>query len=186
MRRGRFVITTAAMILCASFVSANAMASECLPGIEIAVRKNPVYKQLYMHLASNRAELKALLAAVVDQTSYASLLTEADSIASTVEGGRLVVTLADGTVVVDTAAPDDPTNALPSGNSYAHFRAKTVNENHNSRVAIFAAQLYPCGIGVERKLSTSTGVTESYVALRLGRHLDSEGTARLSATLTDE
>jgi hypothetical protein len=38
----------------------------------------------------------------------------------------------------------------------------------------------PCGIGLERKLSTTTGVTETYVAIRLGTHLDSLGTARLS------
>jgi hypothetical protein len=38
----------------------------------------------------------------------------------------------------------------------------------------------PCGIGLERKLSTTTGVTETYVAMRLGTHLDNLGTARLS------
>jgi hypothetical protein len=76
-------------------------------------------------------------------------------------------------LVVDTAS---------THNSYANFVAKAVNENHNSRVAILATQLYPCGIGLERKLSTSTGETESYLALRLGRHLDSVGTARLSTT----
>ena len=69
---------------------------------------------------------------------------------------------------------------MASGNSWAHFLAKTVNENHNSRVAIFDAQEWPCGIGLERKLSTTTGVTETYVAIRLGTHLDSLGTARLS------
>jgi hypothetical protein len=61
-----------------------------------------------------------------------------------------------------------------------HFTNKTVNENHNSRIAIVSAQLYPCGVGIESKLSTSTGTTESYVALRLGKHLNSAGTARLS------
>jgi len=88
--------------------------------------------------------------------------------------------LPDGTVVVDTGKTDDPTNTLPQGNSYQHFLDKTVNENHNSRVAIMSAQQYPCGLGVESKLSSSTGFVESYVAIRLGAQLDSNGTARLS------
>jgi hypothetical protein len=148
----------------------------CLPGIETAVRRNQVYKHLYSVLASHQSRLKNLLAAVVDQGTYTALLTHAASVASKVEDGRVVVTLPDGTVVVDTAS---------SANSYANFIAKTVNENHNSRVAVFATQLYPCGIGLERKLSTSTGEIESYLALRLGKHLDSVGTARLSTTQTE-
>lgn len=194
MRTRRSMITVVGMVLCAALASTSASAvanssrqvesskghdrfdQECLPGIEIAVRRNRVYRELYGVLASHRADLKALLGAVVDQTSYEALLTEAESIASMVDGGRVVLTLPDGTVVVDTASEN---------NSYEGFTSKTVNENHNSRVAIFAAQLYPCGIGLERKLSTSTGETESYLALRLGSHLDSVGTARLSATQTD-
>jgi len=80
----------------------------------------------------------------------------------------------------DTGRPDDPTNVLAAGNSYQHFVAKTVNENHNSRIAILAAQEYPCGAGIESKLSTTTGQVESYLAVRLGNHLDSLGTARIS------
>ena len=60
------------------------------------------------------------------------------------------------------------------------FGPYAVNENHNSRIAILAAQQYPCGAGLERKLSSTTGVTESYLAMRLGAYLDSYGTARLS------
>jgi hypothetical protein len=54
------------------------------------------------------------------------------------------------------------------------------NENHNSRVAMFVAQEYPCGAGVESKISTSTGVNEDYLALRAGNHLESAGTVRAS------
>jgi hypothetical protein len=157
----------------------------CLPGIESAVRRNPIYQQLYVILASNQNQLRNLLAEVDDQASYEALLARARAVASKVEAGRVVLTLPDGTVVVDTAAVDDPGNVLESGNSYMHFVEKTVNENHNSRVAIFATQLYPCGIGLERKLSTTTGETESYLALRLGRHLDSVGSARLSTRQAD-
>jgi hypothetical protein len=35
-------------------------------------------------------------------------------------------------------------------------------------------------VGVESKLSTTTGQLEIYVAIRLGQHLNSVGTARLS------
>ena len=81
-------------------------------------------------------------------------------------------------VMVDTARDDN--TASPSSNSYQHFLDKTINENHNSRVAILAAQQYACGIGVESKFSSSTGQTESYVAVRAGEHLDSDGTIRMS------
>ena len=55
-----------------------------------------------------------------------------------------------------------------------------MKENHNSRVAFFSAQLYPCGVGVESKFSTSTGHSETYVAIRLGQHLNSAGTATVT------
>ena len=157
----------------------------CLPGIENAVRRNPIYQRLFAVLVLHKGQLAERLKDITDQASYQLLLTKARAVADKVTAGRVVVTLPDGTVVVDTAAADDPTNTLPSGNSFQHFSEKTVNENHNSRVAILATQLYPCGIGVERKLSTSTGATESYLALRLGKHLDSTGTARLSTVQTN-
>jgi hypothetical protein len=45
---------------------------------------------------------------------------------------------------------------------------------------MFVAQEYPCGAGVESKISTSTGVNEDYLALRAGNHLESAGTVRAS------
>jgi hypothetical protein len=197
MKTRRLVIAIATVLLlavCVGFVTTAPIAANqpsvsnghdrddqaCLPGIETAVRRNPIYQHLYAVLASHHGRLTRLLEDVVDQTSYQALLTKARAVAAKVESGRVVVTLPDGTVVVDTAKVDDPTNTQSSGNSFEHFSEKTVNENHNSRVAILATQLYPCGIGLERKLSTTTGETESYLALRLGQHLDSAGTARLS------
>ncbi len=195
MKLRRSIVGIFATILCALFVSTGSPAQaqilergdrndrdeqSCLPGISAAVRRNPVYVPLYALLEVNQPHLRNLLNNLENQATYEALLSRARAIASTIAGGRVVVTLPDGTVVLDTARPDDASNALPSGNSYLHFVQKTVNENHNTRVAIFSAQLYPCGIGVERKLSTTTGTTESYVALRLGRHLDSAGTVRLS------
>lgn len=153
----------------------------CLPGIGPAFQAHAAtYTLVLTTLQPQVASLQTLLGQVSDQTTYAALLTQARSVASSIANGRLLVSVPDGTVVLDTAKPDDPNNTLPEGNSYQHFQSKTVNENHNSRVAIFTAQEYPCGLGIESKLSTTTGVRESYVALRLGSHLDSVGTARLS------
>jgi hypothetical protein len=73
---------------------------------------------------------------------------------------------------------------MSSGNSFEHFEDKTVNENHNTRVAILSAQLYSCGAGVESKLSTTTGQSEIYVAIRLGQHLIHPRRLRNSKTLT--
>lgn len=86
---------------------------------------------------------------------------------------RLVVTLPDGTVVVDTSKT----------NSYTRYKAKTINENHNTRIAILHSQLHVCGHGVETKFSTSDNTRESYVAIRLGAYLNSSGTARISVKL---
>lgn len=161
----------------------NNNGSECLPGIVDAFRENPVvYGRLYAALAADQRRLRLLLDEVRDQVTYAALLNNADALAASISDGRVLVTLPDGTVVLDTARPNDPSNTLPVGNSYRHFVEKTVNENHNSRVAIFAAQQYPCGVGLEQKVSTTTNSSETYVAQRLGRHLNSSGTARLSTT----
>jgi hypothetical protein len=113
--------------------------------------------------------LTADLRGVIDENSYATLLTDATTVAAGVY--RIVLTLPDGTVVVDTAK---------TNNTFANFQAKAINENHNSRIAIQVAQQYQCGFGLETKFSSSTGLSESYFALRLGDHLDSAGTARIS------
>jgi hypothetical protein len=124
--------------------------------------------------------LATQLAQMVDQPTYATLLATSHTLANSITNGRQVVAVPDGTVVLDTGKPDDAANVLPAGNSYQHFQSKTVNENHNSRVAIFSAQQWPCGYALESKFSTTTGVREDYLAIRLGNHLDSIGTARLS------
>jgi hypothetical protein len=159
-----------------------AQAQTCQPGIAEGFALFPTqYTALLTALIPAQPTLQAQLDAVVDQDTYATLLATSRALAGLVTpNGRVVITLPDGTVVVDTSRADDPTNVMPVGNSFAHFQSKTVNENHNSRVAIFMAQEYPCGFGLESKLSTSTGQREIYVAGRLGTHLDSSGTARIS------
>lgn len=138
-----------------------------------------VYETLFRRLWPEVTNLTTRASTTRDQATYQSLLNLANSIANAAVG-RLLITLPDGTVVIDTARNDGPGDAR--NNYYLNFVAKTINENHNSRIAILSAQLYPCGIGVESKRSTSTGRYEHYVAIRLGKHLDNQGTARLSVT----
>ena len=85
---------------------------------------------------------------------------------------RLVVTETDGTVIYDTAAGDR--------NTYQNWKSKTINENHNTRVAIMTAQMFDCGVGYETKYSSTVGTNQNYVAIRAGPYLNSAGTFRLS------
>ena len=175
-------LATAAVLAAALvFTGASAQAQTCNPGLGPAfVAHSAVYTQILTALAPALPALQTGLGGVINQATYAPYLAAARTLAGTVPNGRLVVTVPDGTVLLDTGRTDDPTDVMATGNSYAHFLAKTVNENHNSRIAIHDSQEWPCGIGLERKLSTTTGVTETYVAMRLGAHLDNLGTARLS------
>lgn len=146
-----------------------------------------------------------------NQALYSALVTRARSIVTAINtpaavGGRVLITYPDGTTVVDTSKADDPgcdtTIAACAGwngypvpppagcacaagqkNSYGHLLKKSVNENHQSRIAIFDTQEWPCGVGLETKFSSSTGQDEHYVALRLavpvlGGHLDNTGSVR--------
>jgi hypothetical protein len=114
-----------------------------------------------------------MLEAVVDSTTYNALLAAANVLASKVVGGRVVITLPDGTVVIDTFQG--------ATNTYANFQAKTINENHGSRIAIHHSLSQQCGVGWERKLSTTTETVQNYVAVRLGQYLRHIGSVRLSA-----
>lgn len=163
-------------------VPSAGLAQVCQPGIDPAWEAHRTsYDQLWLALVPQTGTLTTLLNGVSDQSSYALLLNAARTIATTVPEGRVVITLADGTVVVDTSKADGRTPA--DANSFAHFTGKSINENHNTRVAIMAAQTYPCGLGIETRLSTSTGNVESYLAARLGEHLNSSGTVRLSVVV---
>jgi len=174
----------AAVLSLGVLATGTAQAQTCNPGINAAfVAHATQYTALSNALVPQLTGLNASLAAVVDQASYEALLNQARALATAIGStGRVVVTLPDGTTVVDTARPDDPTDETPgaAANSFQHFRDKKVNENHNSRIAIFDAQEWPCGVGLEAKLSTSTGQRELGLAVRLGVHLDSTGTVRAS------
>ena len=152
------------------FISFNAMAV-CAPQVQAKLDAAP-YNTLNAVLTPAKiASFTNKLKAVENQATYAALLTEVNATANMLADGRIVVTLPDGTVVVDTSK---------SNNTYPNFIAKRINENHNTRVAILDAQLFDCGVGLEKKTSSSTGDEEVYLAKRLGEYLNSAGTVRLS------
>ncbi|MBA3757047.1 MAG: hypothetical protein H0X02_12860 [Nitrosomonas sp.] len=152
------------------FISFNAMAA-CAPQVQTKLAAAPYNTLNAILTPAKLTSFRNKLSAVQNQATYATLLTEANATAAMLANGRIVVTLPDGTVVVDTSK---------SNNTYANFGAKAINENHNTRVAILDAQLYDCGIGLETKTSTTTGDIEVYLAKRLGTYLDSAGTVRVS------
>jgi hypothetical protein len=169
-------------LLSVASVNVQAATAECAPEVQKLVTTNATYKKLQGLLKPKLGTLQSQLQAVSDQVSYEKLLATASSLAKSIKDGRVVVTLPDGTVMVDTGKSTDPLDASTSGNSYNHYKTKTVNENHNTRLSIINAQLHPCGVGVEAKWSTSVKAKDIYVANRLGSYLDSVGTARISTT----
>ncbi|MDD5410897.1 MAG: hypothetical protein PHF31_05700 [Methylobacter sp.] len=171
------------LVLAALFITSfNVSASECAPEVKTLLTTNATYEKLDSILKSDKTNIKDLLQAVKDQTTYTDLYDYAMKVATSIKSGRLVITLPDGTVVVDTGKPLDADNLKPliQANSYQHFMDKMVNENHNSRIAILDSQLHVCGVGVETKVSTTDNTKEVYVARRLGAYLNNLGTARLS------
>ena len=119
----------------------NQLSKQCAPRVPQLIQTDPVYAQLFQTLDPQVPQLKELLAAVVDQATYQSLLDLARSIAGGTATGRVLITLPDGTVVVDTSKPDDPADSTPDvqSNSFQHFKNKTVNENHNTRISILSS-----------------------------------------------
>jgi hypothetical protein len=151
--------------------SYEASAVSCAPQVPALITKLP-YSTLNAKLSPRLVAIKAKLDGVKNQATYAILLAEANATAASIAKGRVLITLADGTVVVDTSKG--------AANTFANYSAKKINENHNTRIAILDSQLYECGLGVETKRSTTDGVVESYVAQRLGKYLDNSGTVRIS------
>lgn len=163
------VITT--IMIVSSF---NLMAA-CAPLVQTRVTQ-PDYAILDAALTSTiQTRLKNKLNATKDELTYSALRIEAEGLAATIANGRVVITTPDGTVVVDTSKG--------ASNTYSNFKAKTINENHNSRIAILHSQLYDCGLGLETKLSSTDNTKENYLARRLGAYLNSAGTVRLSQKL---
>lgn len=152
-------------------VSLNAIAA-CAPQVQTLITQAPYASMNAILTPAKITTLTTKLSAVTNSLTYNKLLVEAVATAGMIANGRVVITLADGTVVIDTAKG--------AANTFANYDAKKINENHNTRVAILDAQLYDCGVGLETKTSSTTDVKEVYLAKRLGKYLDSAGTVRLS------
>jgi len=73
-------------------------------------------------------------------------------------GLRVLLALADGTVLYDSASLT---------NTYTDYTNKNINENHNSRVAILQALLGNSGVAFESRLSSSTNSSSNYMAQRI-------------------
>jgi hypothetical protein len=82
--------------------------------------------------------------------------------ASSNPGLRVLITLSDGRVAYDTSKTAGGTN------TFARYQAGTINDNHNTRVAILTALLGNSGNGNEDKYSSTTGQPEAYNAIRMG------------------
>lgn len=163
---------------------------QCATNIECIISDTPIYREICSIVKPGVIKkFKSLVEKVYrtqTQASYSPLFSYSKKIASKLKNGRIVVCQQDaGIVIIDTAQPDDPDNLLPQGNSLEHWLSNTVNpSNHNTRLAIFSAQLYPCGIGAETALSASVGQLQAGVAFRLNTsvkdYTQSSGTVRLS------
>lgn len=139
-------------------------------------RYKELYTKLYETILENNLEIELnnmYIAAAPNNTAADYAYTNFYTLVTTLFAGqRIVVTEQDGTVVLDSYAGVN--------NTRANWRAKTINENHNSRLAIINAQLFKDGTGYETKLSTTTNTVQLYVAIRGGKFNDSYGTFRLS------
>src|SRR5262245_7018851 len=179
-------------------VNTPAFAGQCATSVTKLLKQAP-YKALFDTLHPDVDELSTavnamLTAATVGakETAYNTLVTQIETVLFPGVGAtpRLLLAESDGTVIYDSAqigktvtnstASCGTTGSVPR-NSYPSFCTKQVNENHNSRIAILDAQLFPCGLGVETKFSTSVNKFQDGVAERMGAYLNNNGTARYSA-----
>ena len=108
----------------------------------------------YLNSNSNNAD------ATYSDMSIALFAARNNFSAPGVTSARILVTLPDGTTIFDSSK---------GNNSRLSITSKSINENHNSRLAIMAAGLSQSGIGMEKKYSSSTGLNEQYLAHRIGK-----------------
>lgn len=94
-------------------------------------------------------------AAYTDMSGVVSQVRES----LTLLGGRILITGADGLVLMDTSK---------SNNTRGNANSKAINENHQSRLAIISAALSSSGVATEKKYSSSTQRNEEYLAVRVG------------------
>lgn len=86
---------------------------------------------------------------------------------------RILLAIDDGTVAYDSSKG--------AGNTFAKFKDKTINENHNTRPEILVAILGNSGVGLSNRFSSSIQKFLKYNALRLGNSTQTNlGTFRVS------
>ena len=181
-------------------VTTTALAQVCAQNVEILKNVAP-YQALFTALNPRVGALTFLVGTVVTaptvpakSAAYNNMVNQIQNVFYPTIGAspRLLLAESDGTVLYDSAqkgktvvnstASCGPIGVVPT-NSYASFCSKQVNENHNSRIAILDAQLFPCGRGLETKFSTSVNKSQAGAAVRLGAYLNNRGTARYSVDL---
>ena len=142
------------------------------------VLNDKTWKYLYKaaKIAILHFKLHQILQKVHNDKSYENLYLISQGIAAKING-RVVITLPDGHVVIDTCKGD--------GNTYENYINDNISENHNTRVSIFQAQCDTGGVGYEKKYSSTIGKTEAYIAVRLGKFRNNAGTLRLSVSITN-
>jgi hypothetical protein len=80
--------------------------------------------------------------------------------ASGIRALRVFITESDGTTIYDSSKE--------TKNTFDNYLKKAINENHNSRVAIYECLTNTGGIEFETKFSTSTQKNQIYIARRVG------------------
>lgn len=102
---------------------------------------------------------------------YSDMYTKFTTILKTIDipsvsNLRILVSRADGMVVFDSSKG----TINNWGNAASRLSNENIiNENHNSRISILTACLSADGIGMEQKYSSSTELTEQYLAKRIGK-----------------
>jgi len=120
------------------------------------------------------------LSVPADPAEYATVLAKCDAVRAqfaVIYGptARVLYMEPDGTVILDTSK-----GAL---NTFANYKAKIINENHNTRVSIISAQLFTSGVGAEiRFSSTIQAVQPACGKIQTGTQFNNQGTIRVSYT----
>ena len=151
---------------------------ELLPTINAFKNELPQANELLLHLVNTVRPRINGLNLPQSVSEYNNVLTLCNSIKTDMgvkfNKPRVLFCSQDGTVVVDTGK---------STNTFENYTGKSVNENHNSRVAIMFAQLslFGAGLGVENKYSGSINTNQLYAATIVnGTRFSNSGTFRIS------
>lgn len=120
-------------------------------------------------------------------------LNASNGITYSKNGFKFLLTLDDGTVIVDTSKDSksvtttSAVGAFAAGvyhqNSAVSYGNKMVNENHNSRPEVLNSVLSASGVGSARRYSSSSQSAYMYYAVRLGNSPQANvGTLRVAVT----